>query len=114
MEVTTERASPPASVHRSSTAAVADNEPPPKPAAPPVNPSTISANTIILNIQGGDTYCRAETHIYVHQSPAPKVKERMGIHGDAEPSRQVAEECERMAREHRERVRRWRESPFQR
>jgi hypothetical protein len=33
------------------------------------------------------------------------------IHGDAEPDRQIDEECERLAREYRERVRKWREFP---
>jgi hypothetical protein len=86
-------------------------EPPPQPAAPPVNPRTISGNTIIVNYRGGDSYYHSETHIHLDQSPPPRVKERIVIHRDAEPNRQLSEECERLAREHRERVKKWRESP---
>ena len=70
---------------------------------------TISGNTIILSIRGGDTYYHSETHVQVHQLPPPRIEERIVIRN--EPHRQIDEQCERLAREHEERVKRWREFP---
>jgi hypothetical protein len=84
-------------------------EPPPKPAAPPVSPLRISGKTFILSYRGGDTYYQSETHLHVHQSPPPQVEERIVIR--TEPDRQVSDECERLARQHQERVKKWREFP---
>ncbi|MHB8971289.1 MAG: hypothetical protein ACYC4N_12650 [Pirellulaceae bacterium] len=88
-------------------------EPPPKPTAE-AKPLNISGNTIILSIRGGDTYCHSETHVHLDaQPPVPKVEERIVIQREfrAEPPRRVSEQCERLARQHEERVRKWRESP---
>ena len=84
-------------------------EPPLNPVPPPVSPLTISGNTIILSYRGGDVIHHNQTHIHIHQSPPPRVEERIVIH--TEPHRQVDEKCERLAREHEERVKRFRESP---
>lgn len=83
--------------------------PPPKPVAPPASPLTISGNTFVFSYQAGDTYYHSETHLHIQQSPPPRVEERIVIR--TEPDRQVSDECERLAREHEERVRRWREFP---
>ena len=73
----------------------------------------ISGNTIILNIRGGDTYHHSESHVHLDAPPVPKVEERIVIQREirAEPPRRVSEQCERLAREHEQRVRRWREFP---
>lgn len=88
----------------------APNEPPPKPIAPPVTSPTNSGNTLILNFRGGDNYYHSETHVHIQQSPPPRVEERIVIHREAEPPR-YDERCERLRKEHEERVRRWREFP---
>ena len=88
-------------------------ERPPPPAAAEDKPLNISGNTIILSIRGGDTYYHSETHVHLDAPPVPKVEERIVIQREVrvEPPRRVSEQCERLAREHEERVRKWRESP---
>jgi hypothetical protein len=88
-------------------------ERPSKPAAAEEQPFNISGNTIVLNIRGGDTYRHSETHVHLDAPPVPKVEERIVIQREirAEPPRRVNEQCERLAREHEERVRKWREFP---
>ena len=84
-------------------------EPPPQPTSPPVNRPTISGNTFIFSYRGGDTYTHSETHVQIQQSPVQRIEERIVIH--TVPDRQMSEECERLAREHRQRVKKWREFP---
>ena len=88
-------------------------ERPSKPVASEDKPLNVSGNMIILSIRGGDTYYHSETHVHIHDPPIPKVEERIVIQREvrAEPPRRVNEQCERLAREHEERVRKWRESP---
>ena len=68
---------------------------------------------IVFNYRGGDTYDHSEIHVHLDTPPAPKVEERIVIQRDirVEPPRRVNGQCERLAREHEERVRKWRESP---
>ena len=84
---------------------------PSKPAAPPVSPPIISGNAFVFSYQAGDTYYHSETHVHIQQSPPPRVEERIPIHRDAEPNRQIDERCERLRTQHEERVKRWREFP---
>jgi hypothetical protein len=72
-----------------------------------------SGNTIvILNFCGGDTH--NETHIHVQKAAPQRIEERVTIRREVqvEPRRPVDERCERLRREHEERVRRWREFPL--
>jgi hypothetical protein len=90
------------------------NETRPKPVAVSNESVNHSGNTtIILGIRGGDTYYHSETHVHLDAPPVPKVEEWVVIQREfrAEPPRRVNEQCERLAREHEERVRKWRESP---
>jgi hypothetical protein len=90
-----------------------DTERPFTPVAAEAKPLNISGNMIILSIRGGDTYYRSETHVYLDAPPVPKVEEPIVIQREVrvEPPRRVNEQCERLAREHEQRVRRWKESP---
>jgi len=92
---------------------IAKSTEPPPPATSADKPLNISSNTIILNIRGGDTYYHSETHVHLHDPPVPKVEERIVIQREvrSDPPRRVSEQCERLAREHEERVRKWREFP---
>ena len=92
-----------------STQPTPPTEPPPQPTSPPVNRPTISGNTFIFSYRGGDTYTHSETHVQIQQSPVQRIEERIVIH--TVPDRQMSEECERLAREHRQRVKKWREFP---
>ena len=85
--------------------------PPPKPVAPAEKPLTICDNTFVLNFRGGDTH--NETHVHIHEAPPPRVEETVIINRKVktQPRRPVDERCERMAREHEERVRRWKAFP---
>lgn len=92
---------------------IAKSTEPPKPVAAEEMPVNISGNTIILNIRGGDAYYHSETHIHLDAPPVPKAEEPIVIRREVrvEPPRRVSEQCERLAREHEERVRKWREFP---
>ena len=92
---------------------IAKSTEPPPPAAAEDKPLNISGNMIILSIRGGDTYYRSETHVHLDAPPVPKVEEPIVIQREVrvEPPRRVNEQCERLAREHEQRVRRWKESP---
>jgi len=85
--------------------------PPLKPAPLEAKPLNISGNTFVFSFRGSDTH--NEMHINVQEAPRPRVEERITVHRDAKakPPRPVDERCERLAREHEERVRRWRSSP---
>ncbi len=96
---------------------VAPEAPQPSPAkvvASEAKPVTISSNTIIVNYRAGDVTNHVETHIHVHEPPAPRVEERIVVHRDfeAEPPGRVDERCERLAREHEQRVEMWKRFPF--
>lgn len=96
-------------------AALKPSEPPsPQPVASETNPLTISGNTIIVNYRAGDVTNHVETHVHVHEPPAPRVEERIVVQRDteAESPRQVDERCERLAREHARRVETWKQFPF--
>ena len=90
-----------------------DTERPSTPVAAEEKPLNISGNTIILNIRGGDTYNHSETHVHLDAPPVPKAEEPIVIQREVrvEPPRRVSEQCERLAREHDERIRKWREFP---
>ncbi|MHB0960048.1 MAG: hypothetical protein ACYC0X_20065 [Pirellulaceae bacterium] len=115
VDVNTKRFTPPTLADKSSTVFAVDAaiDPRSTPAAPPINPPAISDNTFILNIRGGDTYYRSETHVHLHDPSPPRVEERVTVQREvqAESPRRVDERCERMAREHEERVKRWRKFP---
>lgn len=85
-----------------------------KPVASEAKPVTISGNTIILNYRAGDVTNHVETHIHVHEPPAPRIEDRVVVHRDAEaePPRRVDEHCEQMARQHEQRVEMWKRFPF--
>jgi len=84
---------------------------PPKPVAPEAKPLNISGNTVVFNFRGGDTH--NDIHLHIHEPPHPQVEERITLHREAEakPRRPVDERCEKLAREHEERVRRWKAFP---
>ncbi len=92
---------------------IAKSTEPPPPAASEDKPLNISGNTIHLSIRGGDNYYHSETHVHFDAPPVPRAEEPIVIQREVrvEPPRRVSEQCERLAREHEERVRNWRESP---
>lgn len=89
-------------------------EPPPKPAAPADKPVHVAGNTIVVNIRGGDVTYHNETHLHIHEPPVLKVEERIVVQREVEkePPRRADERCERLAREHEQRVEMWRKFPF--
>jgi len=96
-------------------AAFKPSEPPsPQPVASEAKPVTISGNTFIVNYRAGDVTNHVETHIHVHEPPAPRVEERIVVQREVrvEPPRRVDERCERLAREHEQRVEMWKRFPF--
>jgi hypothetical protein len=82
-----------------------------KPVPSEAKPINISGNTVVFSFRGGDSH--NETHIHVQESPPPRVEERITVRREAEPKppRPVDDRCERMAREHEERVRSWKAFP---
>ncbi|MHB8954478.1 MAG: hypothetical protein ACYC4U_16020 [Pirellulaceae bacterium] len=70
-----------------------------------------SSTTIIVNYRGGDTH--NETHIHVQEAAPQRIEERVTVRREVqfEPCRQVDKRCQQLAREHEERVRKWREFP---
>lgn len=91
-----------------------DTERPSTSAASEGKPVNIAGTTIILNYRGGDVTYHNETHIHIHESPVPKAEERTAAQQEVEkePPRRVDERCERLAREHEERVESWRKFPL--
>ena len=87
-------------------------EPPPKPAVWEEKLVVGPGNTVVFNFRGGDTHY--ETHVHIHEPPVPKVEERTAAQQEVQtvPPRRGDPRCERLAREHEERVRTWREFPF--
>jgi hypothetical protein len=124
VEVESAKAAP-AATERSRTAAEIDllqsrspepvatpksSEPPPgKPTAQAESPVTIS---LVFNFRGGDVI-RHETVVNVHEVPASKAEERVTLPRSTEivPRRPVDPQCERLRKEHEERIRRWRATP---
>ena len=69
--------------------------------------------TIIVDYREGDV-THNHTNIHIHEAAPQRTKERLTVRREVqvEPRRQVDERCQRMALEHEERVRRWREFPL--
>lgn len=88
-------------------------EPPPKPVVSEENLVIGSGNIVVFNVSEGDTHIQTETHVHLDAPPVPKAEDRIVSQREirVEPPRRVSEQCERLAREHEERVRKWREFP---
>lgn len=90
-------------------------EPQPEPNPADEKPVIGSGNTtVIINYRGGDKHYHNETHVHVHEAAVPKVDERVIVHREiqVEQPRRVDERCERLAREHEQRVEMWKRFPF--
>jgi hypothetical protein len=84
---------------------------PPRPASSEAKPLTISGNTVIFNIRGGDTHYHSDTHVHIDEQP--QVRERIVIRREVtEPPRQVDPRCEQLRAEHERRVAEWRSFPL--
>lgn len=93
----------------------AEPETQPKPVAAEVKSMTASGNTsIIVNIREGDVIHHNQTNIHIHEAAPQRTEERVTVQREVhvEPRRQVDERCQRMAREHEERVEKWRKYPL--
>jgi hypothetical protein len=90
---------------------------PQPPLEPPTSASseakllTISGNTVIFNIRGGDTHYHSDTHVHIDEQP--QVQERIVIRREVtEPPRQVDPRCQQLRLEHERRVAEWRSFPL--
>jgi hypothetical protein len=81
-----------------------------KPTAAAESPVTIS---LVFNVRGGDVI-HHETVVHSHEVPVPRAEERLAIPRRIEsvPRHPVDPQCERLRKEHEERIRRWRATPL--
>jgi hypothetical protein len=85
--------------------------PPPRSASSEAKSLTISGNTVIFNIRGGDTHYHSDTHVHIDEQP--QVRERIVIRREvSEPPRQVDPRCQQLRLEHELRVAEWKAFPL--
>jgi hypothetical protein len=85
--------------------------PPPRSASSEAKSLTISGNTVIFNIRGGDTHYHSDTHVHIDEQP--QVRERIVIRREvSEPPRQVDPRCQQLRLEHERRVAEWKAFPL--
>ena len=67
---------------------------------------TVSGNSVIFNIRGGDTHYHLDTHVHIDEQP--QVQERLEIRREVTvPPRPVDPRCQQLRLEHERRVAEW-------